>query len=182
MQFRFLIIIALTSLLPGCYYSSDSSSSIKQETSMKLSSDGFTNDALLPKQYTRYGQNIAPQLSLTDVPKDTQSLALIIDDPDAPKGTFTHLVLFNINPTRTAFKEGDLNKPDAGTFGLNNFGTQTYEGPQPPDPKPHRYIFKLYALDKTLPLSAGASKADVTKEVQGHIIAEAKLTGLFGKP
>jgi Raf kinase inhibitor-like YbhB/YbcL family protein len=182
MQFKLFMIVALTSLLPGCYYSSDSSSSIKQETSMKLSSESFTNDALMPKQYTRYGQNISPQLSIADIPKGTNSLALIIDDPDAPKGTFTHLVLFNIEPSRTTFKEGDLSKPDAGTFGTNSFGTQTYEGPQPPDPKPHHYIFKLYALDTKLPLASGASKADVIKEMEGHIVGETKLTGLFGKP
>ena len=151
---------------------------------LRLTSSAFENGGMIPARFTcDEDRTINPALSITGVPEAAKSLALIMDDPDVPKalkpaGVFDHWVLFNILPTTNGIPEGG----SAGVAGANGAGQNTYTGPCPPaqyEPSEHRYFFKLYALDATLPLSAGASKADVEKAMQGHIIAQTELMGRY---
>ena len=149
---------------------------------MQLTSPAFANNNTIPKEYTCDGQNISPPLSFENVPSNTRSLVLIMDDHDVPKnlvpsGIFDHWVVFNI-PSRT--KGAAANEILTGIYGSNSSGKPEYTGPCPPD-KEHRYIFTLYALDSILSLQQGASKDEVLKALNGHIIAEAILIGRFNR-
>jgi Raf kinase inhibitor-like YbhB/YbcL family protein len=138
---------------------------------------------MVPPLYTCDGSHVSPPLSISGVPEGAKSLVLIVDDPDVPKavlpaGVFDHWVLFNIPVTTTEIAQGG----SAGTVGANSSGQNAYAGPCPPpqyDPPEHRYFFKLYALNAELPLKEGASKADVEKAMDGHVIAETRLMGRY---
>ena len=149
-----------------------------------LSSTSFESGGDIPKKYTCDGADISPGLSWTGPPQGTQSFALIADDPDAPMGTWTHWVLFDL-PAETASLAEGVNKidelPDGGRQGRNDFRKIGYGGPCPPPGKPHRYFFKLYALDKKLDLKPGAEKAEVEQAMQSHILAQAEAMGKFGR-
>ena len=126
------------------------------------------------------GKNISPALSWTGVPKDTKNIVLIMDDPDT---TFVHWVLFNIPVIKNRLsvaisKNGILN--DGGIQGTNDFGYVGYGGPCPPSGKPHKYYFRIYALDKILDLSPGISRKDVDNAMKGHILAKGELFGIYG--
>src|SRR3989338_2196321 len=149
-------------------------------TNFSITSSAFEQDGRIPSKYTCDGdRTINPPLVFSGVPESAKSLALIMDDPDVPKvlhadGVFDHWVLFNIPPSTTEIPEGG----SAGTPGGNGAGKNAYTGPCPPpqyEPSEHRYFFKLYALDTELPLKAGASKADVLKSLEGHVLAQAQL-------
>jgi len=148
---------------------------------MKLESV-FPEGHKIPPQFTCDGTNVNPKITIHDVPLGAKSLALIMDDPDIPEfvkekygiTVFDHWVLFNILPTVTGIAEGQ----EPGIKGNNGAGKPGYIGPCPPD-REHRYFFRLFALDCTLPLSEGASKADVLTAMKGHIIAEAQLMGRY---
>ena len=150
---------------------------------MQLSSTAFEEGEMIPQRFTCDGDNVSPPLSMSDVPEGAVSLVLIMDDPDVPKavkpdGVFDHWVLFNIDPTTTEIPEG----ASAGVAGANGRGENTYTGPCPPpqyEPSTHRYIFVLYALDTTLSLSPGASKADVLTAMGGHVLGEVHLMGRY---
>lgn len=144
---------------------------------MKLESSAFTEGEFIPKTYTCDGQDISPPLSWDDPPTGTQSFAFIADDPDAPMGTFVHWVIYNLPASTRQLTEGS--EPD-GIEGKNDFGTLKYGGPCPPGGT-HSYFFKLYALDTTLDLPAGAKKAAVLKAMAGHILAEAQLMGRYSR-
>jgi len=144
---------------------------------MKLTSEAFENFGLIPSTYTCDGADINPPLSISDVPKTTKSLVLIMDDPDAPMGTWDHWLVFNLPPGLTEIKEGI---PPPGVSGLNSFKKTGYGGPCPPD-REHRYYFKLYALDIELPLKEGARKAEIEKAMSGHILAQAELVGRYNR-
>ena len=136
----------------------------------------------IPIEYTCEGRNISPPLQLSGVPEQADSLVLIMDDPDAPKGTFDHWILWNISPKVTTISEGAEELFGEGSEvkrGTNSYGELDYRGPCPPPGKPHRYFFKLYALDTHLSLKEGVSKHDVEKAMEGHVIDQAELVGTY---
>lgn len=150
---------------------------------MKLESTAFTADAMIPSQYTCDGQNISPSLSWDTPPTGTQSLALIVDDPDAPSQIFVHWVLYDLPPEIYQLPKAVTPEPTlsgGGVQGKNDFGNLGYGGPCPPSGI-HRYFFKLYALDKELGLKSGATKEQLEAAMNGHILAEAELIGRYAR-
>jgi Raf kinase inhibitor-like YbhB/YbcL family protein len=148
---------------------------------MKLESPAFRHGGLIPDKYSKDGGNITPPLAWTGVPRGTKSLALIMDDPDAPSGVFVHWLVYDIPPTVTELEEGLPPKPtlpNGARQGRNGFGGMGYGGPQPPSGT-HRYFFHLYALDSKLDLPAGASREELDQAMQGHILEEAQLMGRY---
>ena len=149
---------------------------------LNLKSLAFVNDGYIPDRYTCDSLNISPELEFSNVPEKTKSLVLICEDPDASTGGWVHWIVFNISPMTTNFDE-DIKKdavlPDGALQGVNDFGETGYGGACPPAGKPHRYIFKLYALDTMLQLEKTARKKDVKTAMIGHIIQETKLSGLY---
>jgi Raf kinase inhibitor-like YbhB/YbcL family protein len=150
--------------------------------SFALSSSGFASGASIPAKYTCEAEDLSPPLSWSGAPSATQSFALIADDPDAPAGTWVHWVLYDL-PVKTASLPENVSKveqpPTGGHQGRNDFRRTGYSGPCPPPGKPHRYFFKLYALDRMLTLKSGASKADLEKAMQGHVLARAEWMGTY---
>jgi Raf kinase inhibitor-like YbhB/YbcL family protein len=152
--------------------------------SIQISSPAFTEGKPIPTKYTCEAEDASPPLAWSGVPSEAKSLALIVDDPDAPAGTWVHWVIFNLPPSLTELKESIAKTPTiegVGTQGNNDFRKIGYGGPCPPRGKPHRYFFKLYALDASLSLSPGASKADLEKAMRGHILAQGQLIGTYSR-
>jgi Raf kinase inhibitor-like YbhB/YbcL family protein len=150
---------------------------------LQVESAAFVDGETIPVQYTCDGQGTSPPLSWAEPPAGTQSLALILDDPDAPVGTFVHWVLFNLPPATRSLPEGvpPGEQAEGGLQGTNNANRQGFNGPCPPKGSTHRYFFKIYALDTTLDLQAGASKADVEKAMAGHVLAQGQIVGQYGR-
>ena len=153
--------------------------------SLSLKSDAFVNGQSIPAKYTCIGKNISPALTWNDPPAGTQSFALIMDDPDAPAGTWVHWVLYNIPADSRGLPEdlpvkGKNVDPTAIYFGTNSSNNIRYDGPCPPSGT-HRYYFKLYALDTLISLLPGATKDELLKQMQGHILAQGELVGTFSK-
>lgn len=149
---------------------------------MQLSSAAFKHGQIIPSKYTCEGKNVHPPLAIQGVPKNAKSLVLIMDDPDVPAFVrpdrmYDHWILFNIPPATSHIAEG---VPLPGIQGKNTGGENRYTGPCPPDAQ-HRYFFKLYALDIELSLQAGCTKKELEKAMQGHILAQAELMGLYEK-
>lgn len=153
---------------------------------MELTSPAFESATSIPEEYTCDGhRDLNPPLTIDDVPEGAVSLVLVMDDPDVPKqvkpdGVFDHWVVFNIPVTTTQINSGDT----PGTLGANGAGKSAYTGPCPPaqyEPSTHRYFFRVYALDTTLDLPAGASKAQVLFAIEGHVLEEAELVGTYKK-
>jgi Raf kinase inhibitor-like YbhB/YbcL family protein len=152
-------------------------------STLSISSTAFEANAPIPSRFTCDGQGVNPELTISGVPREAKSLALIMEDPDVPKvlrpdGVYVHWVLFNIPPSTTGIPEGGA----VGTAGANSSGKNAYVAPCPPpqyEPSEHRYVFTLYALDAELPLAAGVSKVTVESAMKGHIIAETQLIGRF---
>lgn len=148
---------------------------------MKITSTAFQHNGNMPGKYTCDGENISPPLSINDIPAQAKSLALIVDDPDAPIGTWVHWTVWNIDPNTTEIAENSVPKGIAGTSaveGMTSFGTTGYGGPCPPSGT-HRYFFKLYALDTLLDLPASAKAGDIEKATSGHILDKTALIGLY---
>lgn len=150
--------------------------------SIHLSSPAFADGKEIPTVHTGQGRDISPPLQWSGVPANAKSLVLIADDPDAPMGTWTHWVLYDLPATTTALA-ADVPKtqylPNGAKQGLNDFRRLGYGGPMPPPGKPHRYFFKLYALDTVLDLKPGASKQEVERAMEGHILAQGQLMGTY---
>jgi Raf kinase inhibitor-like YbhB/YbcL family protein len=149
---------------------------------IEVTSPAFTQGAAIPRQYTGDGADTSPPLRWTDPPAGAKSLALVCEDPDAPRGTWTHWVLFNLPADLKELKEHVPTTKDlaAGARqGTNDFGKIGYGGPAPPKGKPHRYFFKLYALDTTLDLPAGAKRQEVLDAIKGHTVAEGEVMGTY---
>lgn len=147
-----------------------------------LKSPAFSEGAVIPKKYTCQGSDLSPQLEWEKPPAGTKSIALICDDPDAPMGTWVHWVLWNLPADLTSLPEGigkSAPLPQGAQQGMTDFRRPGYGGPCPPPGKPHRYYFKLYALDITLVLPYKSSKEDLLKAMHGHILAEAVLMGTY---
>jgi len=150
---------------------------------MKITSPVFKHNEAIPSKYTCDGNNVNPPLVFREVPAGAQSLVLIMDDPDIPAfvkekmgiEVFDHWIIYNIPPETSKLSE---NSSPLGLEGKNSSGSSGYTGPCPPDQQ-HRYFFKLYALDKFLDLAAGATRQEVETAVQGHVLAEAELIGLY---
>lgn len=148
---------------------------------VKLTSPSFEQSAQIPQKFTCDGSNINPELRISDVPADTKSLVLIMDDPDATGGvTWDHWVVWNINPKTSVIAENSV--PAGAIQGTTSFGEKKYGGPCPPrGSKLHRYIFTLYALDVTLNLSQDSRKSDIERAMAGHILDETILLGTFNR-
>lgn len=144
-----------------------------------LESPAFTNNAMIPAEYTCDGTGKSPALSWQNIPANTQSLALVVDDPDAESGNWTHWVVFNIPTSVTELDTGGP-IPEGAATGLNSWGGEGYRGPCPPTGA-HRYVFTLYALDTVLVVDKGASKDVVLQAMTSHVIGKAVLTGLYQK-
>jgi len=181
----FLILLAILLLLvAGIVYLSRSykkeAQSLPEEltkpSSMKISSPAFENNQFIPVKYTCDGEDINPPLQIENVPKEAKSLVLIVDDPDAPIGVWSHWVLFNIDPSVQFIEENSF--PEGAVQGLNDFKKHSYGGPCPPSGT-HRYYFRLYALDTILDLSSKATREDVLKAIKDHVLASAELIGLY---
>jgi Raf kinase inhibitor-like YbhB/YbcL family protein len=151
---------------------------------LNLHSPAFTDGFPIPVDHSADGANVSPPLRWADPPAGTQSFALVCDDPDAPRGTFTHWVLFNL-PADTRELAPDVRPeftlPNGTRQGLNDFGRVGYGGPSPPPGPAHRYFFKLYALDGMLALPAGATKAQLLDAMRGRQLAEGRLVGTYGR-
>lgn len=145
---------------------------------IQVSSSAFKEGEKIPRLYTCDDQNVSPALAWTGVPTDTVSLALIMDDPDAPAGTWVHWVLFNLSTQLTGLDQG---KDGGGTQGKNDFNKLGYGGPCPPRGSNHRYYIKIYALDKMLDLKSGATKSQVESAMRGHILTQGQLMGQYGR-
>jgi hypothetical protein len=149
--------------------------------SLKLSSRAFPNEGMIPDRYSRKGGNVSPPLEWTGVPDATVSLALIMEDLDAPSGVFVHWLVYGIAPDTTELEEGQpatKELPNGARQGVNGYGEIGYGGPQPPSGA-HRYIFHLYALDTDTDIPAELEREELEGAIQGHVIEEAQLMGLY---
>ena len=151
---------------------------------MQINSKMISPGGEFPKRETCDGQNTSPQLAWSGAPPATKSLALILDDPDAPGGTFTHWLLWNIPASAHELPEKlpkTAELADGARQGRNDFGKPGYGGPCPPPGKPHRYFFRVFALDTTLAVKAGAGRPELEQAMQGHILARGELMGRYGR-
>jgi Raf kinase inhibitor-like YbhB/YbcL family protein len=147
-----------------------------------ITSTSFQSGENIPKKFTCDGADVSPELSWMNPPPGTQSFALISDDPDAPVGNWNHWVLFDLPAATSNLPEGVTKideLPGGGRQGRNDFRKIGYGGPCPPPGKPHRYFFRLYALDKMLNLNPGSTKPEVEQAMQGHILGQAEWMGKY---
>jgi len=143
---------------------------------MKITSSAFQEGGDIPSKFSRDGGNVNPPLRIEGTPANSKSLALIVDDPDAPVGLFTHWLVWNIDPKTTEIAEKGV--PKGAVQGTNDYPNLGYGGPQPPSGT-HRYYFKIFALDQTLDLRSGAKRQELDKAMSGHIIAQGQLMGRY---
>ena len=149
---------------------------------LQLTSSAFRQGEKIPSKFTGDGADVSPALAWPVAPFGTRSFALICDDPDAPRGTWVHWVLFNVPSDQQALEEGvptTAKLANGALQGTNDFGKIGYGGPAPPPGKPHRYFFKLYALDAVLPLPEGTTKSQLVNAMKGHVVDEGELMGTF---
>lgn len=152
-------------------------------TVMTLSSIAFEEGGKIPVKYTRDGQNISPPLNWSEPPQQTQVFAIIVDDPDAAGGAFTHWILFNIPTSDRELPEGISTQEqieNGALQGKNDFGRIGYDGPSPPKDATHKYRFTIYALDNPLNLNSGASRKQLVDAMSGHILSKGELLGTYG--
>jgi Raf kinase inhibitor-like YbhB/YbcL family protein len=148
---------------------------VKGTKELTITSPAFENNGSIPSKYTCDGDDVNPPLNVGGLPEGTESLVLIVDDPDAPMGTWDHWIVWNILPTEK-IEENSV----PGTEGLNDFGRRSYGGPCPPSGT-HRYFFKVYALDTKLDLSPNSRKRDVERAMEGHVLAKGETVGLYSR-
>ncbi|MFQ6120420.1 MAG: YbhB/YbcL family Raf kinase inhibitor-like protein [Methanosarcinales archaeon] len=144
---------------------------------LKLRSTVFEEGGTIPSKYTCEGLDVNPPLEIAGVPKNAKSIVLIVDDPDAPSKVWDHWVMWNIPPDTKKIEEDSV--PEGAVQGVNDFKRREYGGPCPPPGPPHRYMFKLYALDTVLDLAPSSTKKDVEKAMSGNILAQTTLVGLY---
>ena len=141
-----------------------------------LESSAFEHAQSIPNRYSCEGEDVSPPLRWSNVPEGTRSLAMIVDDPDAPGGVFTHWLAWGLDPAAEELAE----RESAPHEGRNDFGTSGYRGPcPPPGDGRHRYVFRLYALDTQLELPADAAKAELEQAIEGHVLTTAELVGTY---
>lgn len=146
---------------------------------MLVESPAFVHEQKIPSRYTCEGENLSPPLTLLNVPHETVSLVIIVDDPDAPHGVFNHWIIWNIAPHQHQLPEGFHSS--TAKEGVTGFGKIGYHGPCPPPGKPHRYFFKVFALNSLLHIESGATKQEVEKAMQHHLIDQAELMGTYSR-
>jgi Raf kinase inhibitor-like protein, YbhB/YbcL family len=144
---------------------------------MKITSSAFQEGANIPSKFSCDGANTSPPLHIADIPAGAKSVALIVDDPDAPSGLFTHWMVWNISPQISTIGEGSAPK---GAQGTNDFGKSGYGGPCPPSGA-HRYYFKIFALDRELDLPSGAKRSQLDAAMKGHVVAQGELMGRYSR-
>jgi Raf kinase inhibitor-like YbhB/YbcL family protein len=144
---------------------------------MKITSSAFQQGGNIPSKFSCDGANTSPPLQVSDVPSGAKSLVLVVDDPDAPSGLFTHWTVWNIPPQTSTIAEGSTPK---GVQGTNDFGKSGYGGPCPPSGA-HRYYFKIFALDRELDLPSGAKRSQLDTAMKGHVIAQGELMGRYAR-
>ena len=185
-KFQLLILVVLTAIiafsahlitkdLSNIYNKVNSSDNIN---SMNIKSKIFKNNKNIPEVYSCYGSSKPINLEISNIPENAQSLALVVDDPDAPNGDFVHWVLYNIDPKETFISTESA--PEGSITGLNSSGGQDFVAPCPPSGT-HHYYFRLYAIDVVLPVYNPLSKSELLKIINGHIIDNTTLVGLYGK-
>ena len=153
-------------------------------TPLDLTSAAFRAGARIPVDHACTGKNESPPLSWKGVPDGTKSIAVICEDPDAPSGNFVHWILYNIPPGTQELAPGIPKKPvltDGSAHGLNDFGRLEYGGPCPPPGKPHRYFFRVYALDIVLALRAPITRKSIGAAMGGHILGQGEIMGIFNR-
>jgi Raf kinase inhibitor-like YbhB/YbcL family protein len=187
-KYYYFVLIFLTLLLNACQIKSPNqdennlkSQAVKNSpkakmTSMKISSPVFNQNGQIPSQYSCDGANINPPLTIDDIPINSKTLVLVVDDPDAPAGNWTHWLVFNIDPNIREIAENKV--PVGAKLGLNSFGETKYGGPCPPSGT-HHYIFHLYALDMVLGLTDEAGRQELEIKMAGHILGQGELVGLY---
>jgi hypothetical protein len=181
-----LIALALAAAAPRCAAAKKSKAK-KGEKKMAwtLKSNSIRNGERIPDKFTGVGADVSPELSWDAAPAGTLELVLIMDDPDAPVGLWTHWILYGMSPERVSLPENVEKKTEVKRLGvlqgMNTWPRAGYWGPMPPPGKPHRYFFKLYALDKKTGLPAGADRKQIDAAVKGHVIAEAQLMGTYSR-
>lgn len=150
--------------------------------SITVTSPGIGEGGRIPVDFTCDGKDLSPELVISAPPEGTKSLVIIVDDPDAPNGVFTHMVAFNVSPELHKLTEGSELKDagEAARFGLNDFQVAHYSGPCPPKGEAHRYRFRVIAIDTMLKLSEGTPYGQINEAIDGHIVGEGSLTGHFG--
>ncbi len=149
-----------------------------------FSTTAFPPGGSIPRAFTADGKDVSPALAWQNPPAGTEAFALICDDPDAPVGTWVHWVIWNVPASAKGLAQGVQTVKtlaDGSAQGKNDFGRIGYGGPSPPPGKPHRYFFRLYALKEKLSLSAGASRRELEKAMQGRILGTAELFGTYGR-
>lgn len=152
--------------------------------SIQVTSTAFSEGQSIPQKYSGQGEDISPPLKWSPPPAGTKSLALVVEDPDAPLITFTHWSVYNLPPDKTSLPEGVSKSEmlaDGSEQGKNSFLKIGYAGPLPPTKKPHRYFFKMYALDTTLDLEPGAGRKQLLRAMDGHVLDEGQLMGIYQK-
>jgi len=176
MVFTALLLAGLATA--GC--SQEPKSATGLVAKIQLTSTAFADGQPVPVKYTADALDISPPLAWANAPADTKSFALIVVDPDAPSGDWTHWLIYDLPPTTTSLAEDQLKVPqlhNGAKQGLNDFKKTGYGGPAPPPGKMHHYYFKLYALDAMTGLPPGATKADLLKAMDGHLLGEGRLMG-----
>jgi Raf kinase inhibitor-like YbhB/YbcL family protein len=157
---------------------------VEENMQFELTSTAIQEGEPIPREYTADGANQSPPLKWNEPPRGAASFALVCEDPDAPRQTFTHWVAFNL-PAESRELSADVSAEPTlanGTAqGSNDFGGLGYGGPSPPPGKPHRYVFRLFALDAALRLQPGCSRQSLLAATEGHVLAEARLTGIYGR-
>jgi len=179
-----VLLIALIGIGIGGFFYWQSQSEEREKISeiniknMEIKSPEFNNEGPIPPKYTCDSDNISPPLEISGTPNEAKSLVLIVDDPDASSGTWMHWSVWNIDPQTESIAEGKL--PNAAVEGATSFGEIGYGGPCPPSGE-HHYVFKIFALDKGIWLESGASRSELEKEMEGHVIAKGELIGLYSR-
>ncbi|MGA1980746.1 MAG: YbhB/YbcL family Raf kinase inhibitor-like protein [Sedimentisphaerales bacterium] len=179
-----VVLVVMPTLLFCSYKSSeqaDSNAAGGEKMEIKVTSSAFAEGGLIPAKYTCDGSDISPPLQWYTVPEGTKSIALISDDPDAPRGTWVHWVIFGLPAETRKLEENippDKTLPNGARQGITDFGRIGYGGPCPPSGT-HRYFFKIYALDTKLDLAAGANKSQLLKAMEGHILGQGQLIGKY---
>jgi len=177
MNVKLTVLSIMILLLTGCITKED-----EYMEKISVLAEGFNEGDMMPGEFTCKGKDISPSISWKGIPEGTKSVTLIMDDPDAPAGTFVHWVIYNMPAHTRDLPKGmlpDKILADGSMQGMTDFGETGYGGPCPPPGKPHRYFFKVYALDMKLNLPAGASKSQVESAMKGHILADGVLMGRY---
>ncbi len=181
---RLMFVVLIAGVSSTVAQQPNSASTGGASTSFALTSSAFAAGAEIPKQYTCKGADTSPALAWTGAPANSGGFALIVDDPDAPHGTWVHWVLWNLPASAHALPQGVAKRDqldDGSRQGRNSDGKTGYSGPCPPNGQTHRYFFRLYALDGKLDLAAGASRADLDAAMKGHVLAQTEYMGTFHK-